>query len=73
MTALMKPEELAELLRVTVPTAWGWARRGTVPGVIRPGGRAIRFRRDLVEAWIAAGCPSPEEVNPESGGPDEAA
>lgn len=66
MTALMKPDELADLLRVTVPTVWVGARRGTIPGAIRLGARAIRFRRDLVEQWIAAGCPAPEEPGPDA-------
>lgn len=46
-------EELAELLRVPVPTVRVWRHNGSGPEGVRFG-RHVRYRRSTVGAWIAA-------------------
>ena len=64
---LLKTHQAAELAGVGERTWWRWSRNGTAPPPIKIGhGRqgAVRFSRQAVLAWIAAGCPRCD------GGPD---
>lgn len=54
---------LAEALGVPVRTLWALTRRGAIPGALRVGGR-LRYRVDVIERWLAAGCPDPEPPAP---------
>ena len=57
-SALMDMTELCHHTRAGLRTVRRWVAAGQVPGLVRlPGGRAIRFRRDVIEEWIRAGCP----------------
>lgn len=47
----MTAEEVAEFLRVPVPTLYQWNHKGTGPRVSRVG-RWLRYRRRDVEAWL---------------------
>lgn len=49
----MTVEELAQHCRVAVRTVYWWNRRGTAPTRVRLG-RAVRYRRSDVEAWLAS-------------------
>jgi excisionase family DNA binding protein len=49
---LLKAEEVAERLRVSVATVNRWAREGIIPSVPLPGGHQRRFRIDDVEKLL---------------------
>ncbi len=51
-TEIMTVEELAEYLRLDPQTVYRKFRRGEIPGVKI--GKAIRFKRDIVEGWLRA-------------------
>lgn len=48
---LLKAFEVAEILGVSTPTVLRWARGGSLPSIKLPGG-PVRFREDIVEAWL---------------------
>lgn len=50
---LLQAEEVATILRVSRKAVYTMAERGEIPGVTKLG-RRIRFRRDVLEAWIAS-------------------
>jgi len=54
---LLTSRQAARLCGVGERTLWRWAHSGSAPAPLRPGGRAVRYRRDELLAWIAAGCP----------------
>jgi excisionase family DNA binding protein len=47
----MKPEEVADLFRVSVRTVGDWARSGRLASVTTPG-KQVRFRREDVLALL---------------------
>lgn len=47
---LMTVEEVAEYLRVKVPTVYEWAKEGKIPAA--KVGRLWRFERDDIDAWV---------------------
>jgi len=49
---MMTVEELAEYLKLDPQTVYRRFRRGQLPGVRI--GRAIRFKRDVVDNWLRA-------------------
>jgi excisionase family DNA binding protein len=49
---VMTVEELAEYLKLDPQTVYRRFRRGQLPGVRI--GRAIRFKRDVVDSWLRA-------------------
>ena len=56
----VKRKELAAMLRVGVSTFDRLKAGGKIPEPLRVG-RSLRWRRDDVERWIAAGCPVAKE------------
>ena len=58
---LLTPEELAEQLRVTLPTVYGWLKMGRLRGL--RAGKFWRIRPADLEAFLN---PSPEEVEREN-------
>ncbi len=63
-SALMDLTELCHHTLAGLRTVRRWIAAGKVPGLVRlPGGRAIRFRRDVIEEWIRAGCPEEFDKN----------
>lgn len=61
---LLRPEEVASLLRTTRKAVYGLVERGAIPGVRRVG-RRVLFVRDEVLRWLeldgAAPLPAPKE------------
>lgn len=59
--ALLKIPEGATLLGIPEHQMYAVIREKAIPpdAVVRIGVRRIRLRRDILEAWIAAGCPRP--------------
>ncbi|WP_144797728.1 AlpA family transcriptional regulator [Microbacterium paludicola] len=45
-------QQVAEYTQTSIPTLARWAMEGTGPKVTRLGGRAVRYRRADVLAWI---------------------
>lgn len=56
--------EAAALMGVCRATFWKLHSQGRVPLPIRFG-RVVRWRRQEIEAWIAAGCPPRDRWDPE--------
>jgi len=48
---LMTSEEVAEYLRVPVPTLYQWRHKGAGPKAARVG-RWLRYKRDDVDRWL---------------------
>lgn len=57
--ALLEPKTLAKMLGLTVRALEAWRLRGEGPSFIRISSRCIRYRRQDVEAWLAARFISP--------------
>lgn len=49
--ALYNPAELAALLQISQSAVYDFARRGILPSVRI--GRAVRFRPDAIDRWLA--------------------
>lgn len=56
VAVLLSLSELAELLGTSLRTVQRMNATGALPAPIRIGARP-RWRRDEIDAWIAAGCP----------------
>ena len=55
---LLDAPEAASLLRISRATFWKWHSSGRVPLPIRLSPRVVRWRKDELEAWVSAGCPT---------------
>lgn len=55
--ALLKIGDVARLLQMGERSVWRLRDGGGMPPPLRIG-RALRWRRDEIEAWIGRGCPS---------------
>jgi len=64
---LINASELAVMLNIGERTLWRLLASGKLIDPVRIGGNT-RWRVDEVEAWINAGCPSPETSENASGG-----
>jgi prophage regulatory protein len=53
---LATASQVAELMQISTRTLWRLLSGGKVPEPLRIGG-AVRWRLDVVKAWIEAGCP----------------
>ncbi len=56
MERMMKPEEVADLLRVSKATPYAWAYRRRIPFVKI--GRSLRFKQSDIEELIRSGTRS---------------
>lgn len=56
MAELLTAQEVAAMLKVKVTTVRRWYREGKLRGARV--GRALRFRRDEVERWLAEKFPA---------------
>lgn len=54
---LLTIDQVAELLNVSRRTVQRLAATGKLPNAIRIGS-SVRWRCDVVQAWIEAGCPN---------------
>lgn len=62
VSLLATPKQVAELLQVSTRTLWRMRSAGSLPTPIRLGS-AVRWRRDEIEQWILAGCPSANDCD----------
>jgi len=53
---LLTTKQAAELLSIGERTLWRHSRSGIAPAPVKIGG-TVRYRRDDMLQWIAAGCP----------------
>jgi len=60
LPAHVTTKELARMLRVSTDTIRMMERDGRLPRAIRLGPQLLRWPRDEIEAWLAAGCPKME-------------
>ena len=58
---LIDSGELARLLDVSKQSLWRWLEEGRLVEPIRFTSQSLRWRREVVIAWIEAGCPRPNE------------
>lgn len=58
---LVTIDELAEQFKVSYRTIRGWIERGEIPPPQRVGRRLMRWRVDVIQTWITAGCPRMEQ------------
>jgi excisionase family DNA binding protein len=67
---LIAADEVAAMLDISTRTLWRLVSAKRVVAPVRIGG-STRWRRAEVEAWVAAGCPTPAkpEVRAEKGRP----
>ena len=62
---LLTTRQAAALAGCGERTYWGWARAGLAPGPIKIGNGAkasVRYQRDAILDWIAAGCPPNDQA-----------
>ena len=59
-SALMRPSEVAAHLNVTVATLESWRARNVPLRYVRLSGRAVRYQREDVQAFLAARSVNPE-------------
>lgn len=64
----MSPVDTAKLLGISRAQLWKLHAAGKVPLPVRLGSRAPRWRRDELERWLAAGCPTREVWQRSKGG-----
>lgn len=60
LPALLTSNQAAKLCGCGERTWWRWSRSGLAPAPVKIGAGvrpAVRFSRDDILAWIAAGCP----------------
>jgi excisionase family DNA binding protein len=59
---LLRADEVARLLSVCRRSVWAWASGGRMPQPVKIG-RASRWRRTELEAWVEKGCPSCRDLS----------
>ncbi len=52
--SLLLPSEVAAILGVSVRTLEGWRLRGGGPAFVQISARACRYRKSILETWIAS-------------------
>ncbi|MBL9082139.1 MAG: helix-turn-helix domain-containing protein [Planctomycetales bacterium] len=55
-TALLTAKQVAAWLQISERSLWRMRSAGQLPAPLRLGG-AVRWRREELAAWLAAGCP----------------
>jgi predicted DNA-binding transcriptional regulator AlpA len=58
--AVYDADDLADLLTISKRQVWRLRDAGLLPGCIRIGQAAVRWRRADIDVWIARGCPKPK-------------
>lgn len=57
---LLTEKQLVQLLQVSERSVERMKSTNEIPGVVRLLKNTVRFRRDVILDWIAAGCPKLE-------------
>ncbi len=61
MERVLKIEELEQLSGLARMTLYRYSREGRIPGLVRIGPRAIRFRQADIAIWLEGRKPEKEE------------
>ncbi len=71
MEQLIKMPEAARMCGLAPTSFKGWLKRGIVPAaaIFKPTKRCLRFRRQVLEQWIAGQLPAPAPVKRSPGRP----
>lgn len=54
---LVTREELARMLGLSARTIKRMTSANSMPGIVRPFGRTVRYCRQTIEQWVRDGCP----------------
>ncbi len=54
---MLTSNEVARLLKISMRTLWRMHSRGSMPKAIRIGG-VVRWSSEVIQKWIADGCPN---------------
>lgn len=54
---LLTEKQVVQLLQISARSVERMKSAKQIPGMVRLLKNAVRYRRDVIEAWIAAGCP----------------
>lgn len=66
-SVLIDAAELARTLAVSKPTIWRMLSDQRIPEPIRLTSQCLRWKREVVLAWIDAGCPAGSTVSTREG------
>lgn len=61
--SLLTVEDVAAITQQSVRSIWRMRSARQLPAPIRVGQGAVRWRKQDIEAWIKAGCPSQSSMN----------
>lgn len=59
---LLTVKDVAAILQTSEGHVRRLVVRDQIPEPLRPGGRAVRWTREQITAWIEAGCPDCRKV-----------
>ncbi|WP_197441477.1 helix-turn-helix transcriptional regulator [Thalassoglobus neptunius] len=56
-STLLTPHDVAKMCGVSTKTIANWEEKELIPAGIRISPRSVRWREEVVLAWIRQGCP----------------
>ena len=59
--SLIRPNELADLLSISIPTLYRMINNGELPPKVRVGKRAVGWRRSQIEDWMDERTEEPKQ------------
>lgn len=65
--SIIRPNKLAELLSISIPTLYRMINNGELPPKIKIGKRAVGWRRSQIEEWMEERTERQELGNDQSG------
>ncbi|MFH5885436.1 helix-turn-helix transcriptional regulator [Halalkalibaculum sp. DA3122] len=60
--SLIRPNELADLLSISIPTLYRMINNGELPPKVRIGKRAVGWHRSQIEDWMDERTEEPKEL-----------
>lgn len=60
--SLIRPNELADLLSISIPTLYRMINNGELPPKVRIGKRAVGWRRSQIEDWMDERTEEPKQL-----------
>jgi prophage regulatory protein len=61
--SLIRPNELADLLSISIPTLYRMINNGELPPKVRIGKRAVGWRRSQIEDWMDERTEEPKQLD----------
>lgn len=59
--SLIRPNQLADLLSISIPTLYRMISNGELPPKVRIGKRAVGWRRSQIEEWMDERTEEPKQ------------